>query len=300
MKPSTRQILRRHGLRLDRALHNWGYFVFYRPYVKAALVFSRLAEKRLAGFPPVKWISRMVFERYHSKVLSRSDVTKILTLETDLHLGPDEHKRIIPYKFANSVVFREPHLIAVMDCPCVTARKADCDPGGKCMAVGADFAPLWLEHCSHLNARRVTRDEALEIIDRYRKSGHIQQAFLKVSTGGVTGVICNCCPKCCVSLEASRIARKTDRSVSMNAESGYSVRRNEKSCTSCGACAAACPFLAMNADGPSPPAYDSLACMGCGLCADACPQKALTLFADPGKLLPLDLDLLRRRTEKIR
>ncbi|MEW5733567.1 MAG: 4Fe-4S binding protein [Thermodesulfobacteriota bacterium] len=293
MKPSTKEILRRHGLRLDRALHNWGYFVFYRPYVKAALTFSRLAEKRFAGFPPVKWISKMVFERYHSKVLSRSDVTKIIMLERDLHLGPDQHKRIIPYKFANSVVFRQPHMIAVMDCPCVTASKASCDPGGKCMAVGADFAPLWLEHCKHLNARLVTREEALANIEKYRKTGHIQQAFLKVSTGGITGVICNCCPKCCVSLEASRIAQKTDKTISMNAESGYSVRRDGKACTACGSCAAACPFSAMQENGQAPPSYQSDLCMGCGLCVDVCSQAAIELFADPDKLLPLDLDLLR-------
>lgn len=38
MKPSTRDILKRHGWRLDRAAHNFAYFYFHRPYVKGALL----------------------------------------------------------------------------------------------------------------------------------------------------------------------------------------------------------------------------------------------------------------------
>jgi ferredoxin len=34
--------------------------------------------------------------------------------------------------------------------------------------------------------------------------------------------------------------------------------------------------------------------MGCGLCAEHCPNGALSLFIDPEKPLPLDLDLLKQ------
>lgn len=297
LKPSSINILKRHGLRIDRALHNWVYFFFYRPYVKSAFISQRLIEKHLLWFKPLARPVRAVFNRYHSKVLSRGDVKKILTLNRDVLLGPDRDKRIIPFAFANKVIFREPTLIAVMDCPCKTARKS-CDPVGCCIAVGKDFAPIWLEHCrERYNARQVTQAEALDLIDRMRKTGHVQQAFLKVGTGGLTGVICNCCPKCCVSLDASRIAKKLDKKLYMNVESGYSVERDPEKCTACGKCAEFCPFGAMTATG-GVPAYDRALCMGCELCVDNCAQGAISLYADPDKVLPLDLDLAKKELLK--
>ena len=294
LKPSTRGILKRHGLRLDRALHNWVYFFFYKPYVRAAFFSQRLIERRLLWFKPLARPVRAVFNRYHSKVLSGGDVKKILTLDRDVLLGPDKEKRIIPFAFANKVIFREPNLIAVMDCPCKAATKSPCKPVNCCIAVGRDFAPIWLEHCrERYHARQVTQEEALALIETMRKTGHIQQAFLKVGTGGLTGVICNCCPRCCVSLDASRIAKKIDAGLYMNAESGYSVKRDAEKCSACGHCAEACPFDAVVMK-EGVPVYDKALCMGCELCADGCPNGALRLYADPDKVLPLDLDLARK------
>jgi NAD-dependent dihydropyrimidine dehydrogenase PreA subunit len=297
MKPSTKAIFRRHGLRLDRALHNWVYFVFYTPYVKAAYKAINLVERRLTGLPLVGFLAGAVFERYHSKVLSFEDAKKILLLDKDLVLGYDSAKRIIPYKYANKLVIKNPSLIAVMDCPCKKASKAPCEPVGSCIAVGEDFAPLWLEHCAHNNVRQITSNEALAIIKTMRASGHIQQAFLKVGTGGVTGVICNCCPKCCASLAATRVAKQIDPSLSMNAQSGYSVKARPDLCRQCGACQDACPFDAMRMTEHGR-LYNKDSCMGCGLCVDACPNKALSLYADSRKLMPLDIDTARAALEK--
>ncbi len=294
MKKSTFDLFKRHGLRIDRALHNWIYFVFYNPYVKSSFVATKFIDKHLTWLKPIGWAAGAVFERYHSKVLSVSDVNKILSLEKDLHLGPDEHKQVIPFKYANKVIIREPELIAVMDCPCKIARGADCKPVAACMAIGRDFAPLWLEHCKHNNARQVSREEAQEIIRTLRASGHVQQAFLKVGTGGLTGVICNCCPDCCVSMEANRVAQKINSKLNMNAESGYSVKREAKLCQACGKCVESCPFGAASMENGKP-VYDKALCMGCELCVENCPNKALSLYADPEKVLPLDIELLKER-----
>ena len=59
------------------------------------------------------------------------------------------------------------------------------------MAVGQPLVDFWMDHCQRLNVRRITPDEAMEIIDAHRKTGHINQAFFKVATGGSMGVICN-------------------------------------------------------------------------------------------------------------
>jgi ferredoxin len=39
--------------------------------------------------------------------------------------------------------------------------------------------------------------------------------------------------------------------------------------------------------------YDKNACMGCELCVEHCPEQALSLFQDPDKSVPLDMDLVR-------
>ena len=45
MKVSTRNLVKLHGWRIDRFVHNYLYFAFYRPYVRAAMVLVRLSRR---------------------------------------------------------------------------------------------------------------------------------------------------------------------------------------------------------------------------------------------------------------
>jgi ferredoxin len=288
IKPSTIELFKRHGWRLDRTLHNFVYFYFYVPYVKSALYGTRFITKYLYWFKPMKYISQMIFDRYHAKVLSSDDIKKILTLNKTISLPSDQFKKIIPYKYANKVLFKNPTLIAVMDCPCKINNNAPCRPINACIAIGQDFAPLWVEHCQKYNSRYISQEEALEIIQSLRATGHITQAFLKVATGGLTGVICNCCPKCCVCMESTRLAKKVDPSLSMIAPSGYKTRHHPEKCTYCGECANICPFDAIDVVNGNY-IYDEQKCMGCELCVEKCPNQAIELYNPQGYILPLDI-----------
>jgi ferredoxin len=256
----------------------------------------------LSWFKPIKAVPIAVFNRYHSKILSKNDVTKILTLNEDLDLGVDQNKRVLPFKYATNILFRNPKLIATMDCPCALNQKESerCHPVRKCIAIGQDFAPIWLEHCKEkYNAIQITQEEALDIIKEARKTGHITNAFLKVATGGLTGIICNCCPKCCVEIEATKLSKKIDKNVSQYAPSGYSVKHNSDACTLCGECLTACHFEAIKIENEEF-IYNRDACMGCELCVEKCPSEALQLYNDPDKLLPLDIELLKTEFKKIK
>ncbi|NPU82914.1 MAG: 4Fe-4S binding protein [Syntrophaceae bacterium] len=296
MKASTRTMIRKHGWRIDRALHHYLYFTRYHPYVRLSLAMTRLATAAPRWFRPSAMLFQAAFGRYHAKVLSSSEAVKILTLREDIRLAGPGNRQIIPYAHATGILFREPDFIAVMDCPCRAARGGgkDCAPVNCCIAVGRDVAGFWLDHCGRYNPRRITQEEALALIRDFRKRGHVTQAFFKVATGGTTGVICSCCPDCCVSLEASRRVRKFGGSLSQSACSGYSVRENRDLCRSCGACAGICPFGAMNLQ-HGVRSYDRAACMGCELCVEHCPEGALSLYRDPEKPLPLDMDWVRER-----
>jgi NAD-dependent dihydropyrimidine dehydrogenase PreA subunit len=295
MKESTRRVFRLHGWRVDRAIHNYLYFVFYDLYVKGALYLTQVIVTLFGRFPATRHLARFIFDRYHAKVLSWGDLTKILQLEEAVDLGPDTTGRIIPFRYANRIVLREPTHLAVMDCPCKLELDDPCQPVASCIAVGRPLVDFWLEHCEKYHVRRITQEEALDIIERHRQNGHITQAFFKVATGGSMGVICSCCPRCCVSMRATALVRKIKgaEGISQYAPSGYKVAHDPGSCRACGSCAETCHFGAVEfREGRR--LYHPEKCYGCELCVERCPAKALSLFLPEGGLLPLDLELAGR------
>ncbi|HPN12373.1 MAG TPA: 4Fe-4S binding protein [Spirochaetota bacterium] len=290
MKQSTKDIFKKHGWRVDRAIHNIIYFRYYYPYIKV-LTTGVLALRNMMWFKPLRPVANFVFHRYHAKTLSTGDTRKIFTLNEDVRRISDENKRIVPFKYATKIIFQEPEFIAVMDCPCKKSTGAPKEDLNSCFMIGR-AAQFWLDNNKY-NARKVTQEEALGIIDRLRKKNYITQAFFKVATGGSTGVICNCHPDYCLNIIASNITKKLGTGVVPVAmHSGYSVRHDPAKCKNCGTCAQICPFEAIvMKDGNR--VYIKEECRGCELCSDRCPSGALSLFVDASKPEPLDMDKVK-------
>ncbi|PKL37234.1 MAG: hypothetical protein CVV44_16505 [Spirochaetae bacterium HGW-Spirochaetae-1] len=283
--------MKKHGWRWDKAIHNYLYFKFYYPYVSIlSKIFIPLGY--LTWFKPLKYAGNFVFNRYHSKVLSSEDTTKIFTLNEDINLVSDENKKIVPYKYAHKILFKDHEFIVVMDCPCKKTFNAPKEKINSCFVVGSGTGKFWLDSCQKYNPRQVKREEALQIIKDFRKEGYITQAFFKVATGGSTGVICTCHPDYCVSLRASKLTRKIHPDTTMTMKSGYSVKWDEKKCKKCGTCIKTCNFGNIKLD-KNGRIYDQKECMGCELCVEHCPNGALTLFIDKAKPLPLDMDYVK-------
>jgi NAD-dependent dihydropyrimidine dehydrogenase PreA subunit len=293
MKKSTKNIIRMHGWRLDHAVHNYIYFVYYDVYITLFLKAGRFLERWFSRLWIVRRAFKYIFDRYHAKVLTESDVRKIITLQEDLIIGPDKSTRIIPFQYANKIIIKEPQFIAVMDCPCRLHRDNGCQPTDLCIAVGRTTAEFWLEHCEKYHVRKITQDEALKIVMDARKRGCITTAWFKVETGGRTGVICSCCPCCCGGIEGMKIGRKFDKDLSNIAPSGYTVEIDPDKCKLCKQCTTVCAFDGIYFVSESERIYDRAACMGCGLCVEQCEQSALALIRDTEKGDPLDLDFIR-------
>jgi Pyruvate/2-oxoacid:ferredoxin oxidoreductase delta subunit len=324
IKKSTRNVFRAHGWRIDRAIHYYIYFKFYQPYVKSFVIGFEWIDRVLSSHKPESWTYRIVnaiqnkvydvvTSRYHGKVVSLGDVTKIIKVEQDVTLGHDTTNRIIPFKYAKNILLSEPDQLAVMDCPCKVTMDEPCRPVNCCIAIGRPVTDFWLEHCKKYNARRITKEEALDIITQLRKTGHFNQAFFKVATGGRMGVICNCCKKCCVrgaSVKGVKEVIRRNRAllaeatmgrgdpisaVAGIAPSGYTVAYQAEKCTLCGKCVEICNFEATVIENGKR-TYDNLLCLGCGLCEEHCPAGALRLvFEDKGGYIPLDLDLAKEK-----
>ena len=292
MKTSTKNIFKMHGWRVDHAIHNYIYFKYYDIYTSLYLRAGRFLASRFLWLKVLRCAFKFVFDRYHAKVLTGSDVRKIITLQEDLIIGPDKSTRIIPFLYANKVILKEPKFIAVMDCPCRLNRGNGCQPVNVCIAVGRTTAEFWLEHCEKYNVRKITQEEATEIIMGARGRGCITMAWFKLETGGRTGVICSCCPCCCGGIEGMRIGRKFDKDLTNIAPSGYAVEWDRNMCTVCGKCATICPFGAVTVFESGDRHYDQAACMGCGLCTEMCEQHDLDLVRDVTKGYPLELDFV--------
>ncbi len=61
----------------------------------------------------------MALARYHAKIISGERRRKrLLTLNEDISAISEKNKKIVPFKYAYKILFRNPEFIAVMDCPC--------------------------------------------------------------------------------------------------------------------------------------------------------------------------------------
>ncbi len=164
VKPSTIAIFRKHGIRIDRALHNYIYFVFYYPYVFIIYHIFKLLADYFSWFTPLRRFLKFAFERYHSKILSFSDTKKILELNRDFSHINDSNRNIIPYQYAHKIIFSQPDFIAVMDCPCKKTLGDVSWTINSCIAVGKPVAEFWLEHGKKYNAQKITQHEALNLL----------------------------------------------------------------------------------------------------------------------------------------
>jgi len=161
--------------------------------------------------------------------------------------------------------------ISLKDCVCRTKRKACDHPLGTCLQLN-DAAELQI---SGGRAREVTKEEALEVVERSHDAGLVAMAYARTDTPRPEGVnyICQCCSCACSVFGATlKVGSNTHLIKSIAA-----AITDPGACTSCGACVPRCQFEARKlVDGKLKVNKD--VCFGCGLCVDACPAKAIKLM----------------------
>ena len=278
MRTSTWNFLQEAGLRRILSLsvlHSYFYGRWTNQYINVLVnhITPRLGDRGK------RWLS----DRYHGKVLTPEHARAIVTLDEDIPLRSLEH--IVPYPIARELVLKGPPEIAVYECGCRHARSSPCQPTQVCMVIGQPFVDFVLEHNPH-TSRRITQDEALELLRAEYERGHVHSAWFKDACLDRFYSICNCCKCCCGGIEAM-----TEHGVPMMAPSGYVAQVDHDLCTACGTCVDVCPFNALFMENEGS-VLDWGKCMGCGVCAGQCPAEAISLVRDSGKGEPLDVRLL--------
>lgn len=218
-------------------------------------------------------------DTYHGKTLPLETARQLVLINEEINI-PDL-EQVIPYKRARAIILKNPDHVVALNCPCRAARPNPCLPLDVCLVVGEPFASFVMEH-SPGQARWITQQQAVEILEAEDRRGHVHHAFFKDAMLGRFYAICNCCACCCGALNAHQ------NGTPMLASSGYVARVDEDLCISCGDCVDNCQFGALS-QGVLHSEVNLEKCMGCGVCVEQCQMQAISLERDAGKGEPLEI-----------
>lgn len=115
-------------------------------------------------------------DTYHGKAVPLAAARRLVQVREPLTLSLPES--VLPYAVARDIVLRDPDHLAVLDCPCRVARKHPCLPLDVCLIVGEPFVSFVVEHHPQ-RARRISSDEAVDILAAEDARGHAHHAFFK-------------------------------------------------------------------------------------------------------------------------
>ena len=104
--------------------------------------------------------------------------------------------------------------------------------GHMCIGVG-DIAEFLVE--SGKDARYITREQAMEIIERAERKGYVHQITNLDGPDRIVG-ICNCSPGSCYGLRTSQLFNTPNMS-----RSAYRAHVDASKCVACGKCVEVCP-----------------------------------------------------------
>jgi len=219
---------------------------------------------------------------YHGKVVPLKAAEQLVLVGENVQLTNLE--KIIPYPRARDIILKNPDHILALECPCRSSVENPCLPLDVCMIVGEPFASFVSEHHPD-RSRRITQEEAVEILRAENERGHVHHAFFKDAMLGRFYAICNCCACCCGAMHSHQ------HGTPMLSSSGYVSQVEEDLCIACGDCVEFCQFGAIET-GTYAAQVDEALCMGCGICVDHCDQGALSLCRQVSKGEPLEINAL--------
>ena len=169
-------------------------------------------------------------------------------------------------------ILKSKRLMSVVDCPCRLEVHACKRPVEVCI----DFDRTAEYDIASGHGRKLTVDEALDILEKASRSGLVHTA---VNTADVT-IMCNCCNDCCVEFQT---LKKCNIPLNLHyARSRYEAQVDQDKCTGCQDCVENCNFDAISlAKSPGSKKLKAQvnpeACYGCGCCFMACEQDAISM-----------------------
>jgi electron transport complex protein RnfB len=174
------------------------------------------------------------------------------------------------YDFAREVIKNAEEPIMVGNCLC---RQATDLIGHPCKMTDRRETHLGFGHLAQVyidqgKGRKITKEEALEILKQSEKEGLVLQAANSLNPQ----FFCSCCGCCCVSLAGLKQFPRPVDFVSTN----YLAEIIRDLCTGCGKCINICQMDAIKLVKETAKIIWKR-CIGCGNCVSVCPEKAIQL-----------------------
>lgn len=213
-------------------------------------------------------MARLLYEYnpdYFSGWLARdTQMFRVIPVNASVESTP----RVETYDRIRELVGKQEHL-SVMPCLC---RKAQGELGHQCerpLETCFVFGPFSRHFVESGEARYITVDEALEILDACEESALVLQP---VNAKELNGMCC-CCSCCCMMLREIRQLPRPAEVV----QSSFRALIDPDLCNGCGICTDRCQVDAIIEAGIC--TVDQDRCIGCGLCAPYCPREAITMVS---------------------
>jgi Pyruvate/2-oxoacid:ferredoxin oxidoreductase delta subunit len=148
-------------------------------------------------------------------------------------------------------------------------------PIGVCMWFGEVAQNI----AERLGGRRVTKEEARQIVDRCEEAGLIHMSR---NTTDEIDFMCNCDRWHCEVV--GQVLKQPRPGLVFN--SGFEPSFDAERCVACETCIKRCPPDALTMGEADLPVVDTDRCFGCGVCATGCPEGAIAMEKKPGFPIP--------------
>lgn len=260
----------KRGLLITTTIDNTTNFIL-APYIVGTFEYqlNRL-DREYIELHNTYMMEAMAFEVFGGK----TSLFRIVPVEKSV----ESAQEILPHEKVREMIMKADN-IAVSDCLCrlkAIEEGRGCDhPVRTCLTLNrcADF---YIEN--DLRAERITKDEALAIMDESEKQGLVVHTQ---NSSGDVDYICNCC-KCSCGIMSTIVHFGMHSQLT---RASYQCRIDSDLCNGCGTCLDRCIFKAVNLEN-GVAEINLKNCMGCGLCVSTCPTGAASLEKRPPERQP--------------
>ena len=125
-----------------------------------------------------------------------------------------------------------------------------------------------------LNARKLDKNEARELLDKTEEAGLIH---MSLNTSEDIEFLCNCDRWNCIVMKTVLAQPKPG----LIFNSGFQPRLDPEACAACQTCIGRCPSSARKMNSDDLPEVDFDRCFGCAVCVTGCPEEAIAMKAKP-------------------